>query len=165
MEQRNFAFRQIGVIRTRFTQQNGTPIQASMASGEMGAVELFPEYAEGLLDIEGFSHLHLIYVFHSIKEGSLRVKPYLDTVEHGIFATRAPKRPNPIGLSVVRLISVQGTRLEIAGVDMLDGTPLLDIKPYIPSLDSRETDKIGWYEKRLHCPGVVLADSRFDPGR
>ncbi|HEY9071527.1 MAG TPA: tRNA (N6-threonylcarbamoyladenosine(37)-N6)-methyltransferase TrmO [Candidatus Ozemobacteraceae bacterium] len=162
MNPETFAFTQIGVIRTRFTKQEGTPIQASMADGEIGTVEVFPEYADGLLDIGGFSHLHLIYAFHEIEAGTLRVKPYLDTVEHGIFATRAPKRPNPVGLSVVRLLSVRGNILEIAGVDMIDGTPLLDIKPYIPSLDARDTDRIGWYAGRLRQEGVVLADGRFD---
>ena len=156
-----FAFKQIGIIRTRFTSQEGTPIQASMADGETGTIELFPEYADGLLDIEGFSHLHLIYAFHGVGAGALRVKPYLDTVEHGIFATRAPKRPNPIGLSVVRLIAVRGNTFEIAGVDMLDGTPLLDIKPYIPSLDARDAGRIGWYTDRLQREGTVLADDRF----
>ncbi|HOY66698.1 MAG TPA: tRNA (N6-threonylcarbamoyladenosine(37)-N6)-methyltransferase TrmO [Candidatus Ozemobacteraceae bacterium] len=161
MERELYAWKQIGIIRTRFTSQEGTPIQASMAGEETGTIEILPEYADGLLDIEGFSHLHLIYAFHGIGAGALRVKPYLDTVEHGIFATRAPKRPNPIGLSVVRLVAVRGNILEIAGVDMLDGTPLLDIKPYIPSLDVRDADRIGWYADRL-LPGVaVLADDRF----
>lgn len=162
MNHESYAFKQIGVIRTRFTSQEGTPIQASMASEETGTVEVFPDYADGLLDIEGFSHLHLIYAFHGVGTGALRVKPYLDTVEHGIFATRAPKRPNPVGLSVVRLLAVRGNILEIAGVDMLDGTPLLDIKPYIPSFDTRDADRIGWYADRLRREGVVLADGRFD---
>lgn len=165
MNHETYAFTQIGLIRTRFTSQEGTPIQASMAGEETGTVEVFPDYADGLLDIEGFSHLHLIYAFHGIGTGALRVKPYLDTVEHGIFATRAPKRPNPVGLSVVRLLAVRGNILEIAGVDMLDGTPLLDIKPYIPSLDTRDADRIGWYADRLRREGVVLADGRFDSKR
>jgi len=133
-----------------------------MASEESGSIEIFPEFTEGLLDIEGFSHLHLVYVFHHIRQGALRVKPYLDTVEHGIFATRAPKRPNPIGMSVVRLVSVSGNRIEIKGIDMIDGTPLLDIKPYVPSLDFFQAEKIGWYENRIKKTGTVLADDRFD---
>jgi tRNA-Thr(GGU) m(6)t(6)A37 methyltransferase TsaA len=154
-------FPPIGVLHTRFSQQAGTPIQARLAAEEPGIIEVFPEFAEGLQDIEGFSHLYLLYAFHQIEQGALKVVPYLDVVEHGIFATRAPKRPNPLGLSVVRLVRVTGNRLEILGADMLDGSPLLDIKPYIPSLDAVAADRIGWYAKRLPAGDVVLADNRF----
>lgn len=163
MHHHGFTFKPIGLIHTRFLRQDGTPIQASMATEEKGSIELFPEFSEGLLDIEGFSHLFLIYAFHQMKQGVLRVKPYLDTVEHGIFATRSPKRPNPIGISVVQLLSVTGNTLEIKGVDMLNGTPLLDIKPYVPALDHFHTEKIGWFQNKIPTGGQVLADNRFDP--
>lgn len=162
MNKTHFSFETIGIIHTRFSQQEGTPIQSAMAGEETGRIEIFPEFAEGLLDIEGFSHLFLFYAFHQSGKGALKVKPYLDTVEHGIFATRAPKRPNPIGMSIVQLVARMGNSLEIIGIDMLDGTPLLDIKPYIPSLDHFQTEKIGWYKDRIKNSGVVLADNRFD---
>ena len=165
MNESVFMYKPVGIIRTPFKQQEGTPIQASMASEANGSIEVFPEFVEGLLDIEGFSHLHLIYPFHQIKQGALKVIPYLDVVEHGIFATRAPKRPNPIGISVIQLLSVSGNILKIKGVDMLDGTPILDIKPYIPSLDQYQTEKIGWYKNRLKKNEAVLADNRFDSHR
>lgn len=162
MKKKHFIFEPIGIIHTRFPQQEGTPIQSAMAREETGMIEVFPEFAEGLLDIEGFSHLFLFYAFHQSGKGALKVKPYLDTIEHGIFATRAPKRPNPIGLSIVQLVARIGNSLEIAGIDMLDGTPLLDIKPYIPSFDHFQAENIGWYKDSIKKSGVVLADNRFD---
>ena len=137
----------IGIIHSPFTDKDQTPIQASRSQAT-GFVEIYPEYAEGLQDLEGFSHIILFYVFHESTGYSLHVKPFLDDQERGLFATRYPARPNPIGFSVVRLISQIGSVLEVEGVDMLDGTPLLDIKPYVPDFDIRTEARSGWYESR-----------------
>ncbi len=156
-------FRPIAQMRTRFTGQAGTPIQAAMVAEERGAIEVLPEYAAGLDDLAGFSHIFIVYVFDRVAGSALRVVPYLDTVEHGIFATRSPKRPNPIGLAVVRLLGISGNRVDVAGVDMLDGTPVLDIKPYVPAFDCHEASQIGWYAGKLPAnpATVVVADNRF----
>ncbi len=138
----------IGVIHSPFTEKDQTPIQVTRSQA-LGRVEIFPEFADGLKDIEDLSHIHLLYVFHQSSGYALQVKPFLDDHEHGIFATRYPYRPNPIGLSTVRLLSRQGNTLTIEGVDVLDGTPLLDIKPYVPDFDLRtENVHVGWYESR-----------------
>jgi tRNA (adenine37-N6)-methyltransferase len=142
-----FAMRPIGVIHSPFTDASQTPIQAS-TSEATGQVEVYPEFSDGLQDVDGFSHLHLLYVFHCSVDYALRVKPFLDDQLRGLFATRHPCRPNPIGLSVVRLIERRGNVLEVEGVDMLDGTPLLDIKPYVPDFDVREQIRSGWYATR-----------------
>ena len=123
------------------------PIQ-SARSQAAGTVEVYEAFADGLKDVEGLSHLILLYVFHRSAEYTLRVKPFLDDTLRGLFATRYPSRPNPIGLSVVRLRDVHGNRLEVEGVDVLDGTPLLDIKPYIPEFDIWQDVRTGWYETR-----------------
>jgi tRNA-Thr(GGU) m(6)t(6)A37 methyltransferase TsaA len=154
-------YRPIGVIHSPLREPLGAPIQSVVARGVEGMVELFPQYAEGLRDIEGFSHLILIYHFHLSDRSSLIVRPYLDDETHGVFATRAPARPNPIGISVVRLARVDGTRLHITGVDILDGTPLLDIKPYIPQFDAIETEKIGWLRDRIRMVEETKDDGRF----
>jgi tRNA-Thr(GGU) m(6)t(6)A37 methyltransferase TsaA len=112
----------------------------------VGSAEIFPEYAEGLRDLEGFSHVYLIYHFHKARAARLIVKPFLEDVDHGVFATRAPRRPNPIGISLVRLTRIEGHVLHLKDVDILDGTPLLDIKPYAPRFDRREDVRIGWLE-------------------
>jgi tRNA-Thr(GGU) m(6)t(6)A37 methyltransferase TsaA len=151
----------IGVIHSPLKEPFGAPIQSVVAHDVEGVVELFPQYAEGLRDIEGFSHLILIYHFHLSDKSSLIVRPYLDDETHGVFATRAPARPNPIGISVVRLARVDGTRLHITGVDILDGTPLLDIKPYIPQFDAIETEKIGWLKDRIRMVERTKDDGRF----
>jgi tRNA-Thr(GGU) m(6)t(6)A37 methyltransferase TsaA len=137
----------IGVIHTPFLERSETPIQSSRSQA-IGKVELFPQFADGLQDIEGFSHLILLYVFHKSTGYVLQVKPYLDDKMRGLFSTRYPRRPNPIGVSIVRLISRKGNVMEIEGVDVLDGTPLLDIKPYMPEFDIRQNVRSGWYETR-----------------
>ena len=143
-----FILNPIGIIHSPFTDKEQTPIQVTRSQA-IGSVEVFPEFIEGLKDIEELSHIHLIYVFHQSDGYSLHVKPFLDDNEHGIFATRYPYRPNPIGLSTVRLLSRKGNVLTIKGVDVLDGTPLLDIKPYVPDFDLRTEDvRVGWYETR-----------------
>ncbi len=151
----------IGIIHSQFKEPKGTPIQPSVAKGIKGTVEVFPEFAEGLKDVEGFSHIFLIYHFHLAKKTSLKVKPYLDNKARGIFSTRAPSRPNPIGISVVRLVKIEEALLQIQDVDIVDGTQLLDIKPYVPSFDVRETVKIGWLEKNIYKLSVSKDDGRF----
>jgi len=142
-----FHFRAIGVIHTPHVDPARTPIQPVFARGIPGRVELWEQYAEGLKDLEGFSHIHLIYVLHRAGAAELRVKPFLEDVEHGVFATRSPARPNPIGVSLVRLVRIDGTTLHVEDVDILDGTPLLDIKPYSPRFDVREAARSGWMER------------------
>ncbi len=139
--------RAIGLIHSPFSDPVSTPIQ-SARSQATGWVEVFPEYAAGLQDIEAFSHLYLLYFLHEATKTQLTVEPFLDNQEHGVFATRHPFRPNHIGLSIVQFISRQENRLNISGVDMFDETPLLDIKPYVPDFDRRENVRAGWYEHR-----------------
>jgi tRNA-Thr(GGU) m(6)t(6)A37 methyltransferase TsaA len=154
-------YKPIGVIHSPFKEPRGTPIQTTAAKGIDGVVELFPKYAEGLKDLEGFSHIVLIYHFHLSKKPSLRVKPYMDSIKRGIFATRAPSRPNPIGISVVRLTKIRENRLWVKDVDIVDGTPLLDIKPYVPEIDAKDADKIGWLRKNIGKLHTVKDDGRF----
>lgn len=142
-----FSMRPVGVIHSPFTDKSQTPIQSAI-SNAIGQVEVYPEFSDGLQDIEGFSHLHLLYVFHCSGEYALKVKPFLDDQLRGLFATRHPCRPNPIGLSVVRLLQRRYNILVVEGVDMLDGTPLLDIKPYVPEFDVRDEIRTGWYATR-----------------
>jgi tRNA-Thr(GGU) m(6)t(6)A37 methyltransferase TsaA len=142
-----FLMKPIGVIHSSFTEKSQVPIQASR-SAEKGKVEIFPEFTEGLQDLEGFSHIFLLYAFHESFGYSLLINPFLDNKPHGLFATRYPYRPNPLGLSVVRLMGRECNMLEVDGIDMLDGTPLLDIKPYLPEFDVRTNTRTGWYETR-----------------
>jgi tRNA (adenine37-N6)-methyltransferase len=142
-----FVLRPIGEIHTPFIDKRDTPIQASR-SVATGRVEVYPAYVAGLRDLDGFSHIILVYAFHRSDDYTLIVTPFLDDQERGLFATRYPERPNPIGLSIVRLLSIHDHLLEIEGVDMLDGTPLLDIKPYVPEFDVRTDVRTGWYAAR-----------------
>ncbi len=155
----------IGVIHSPFIELEGMPIQPAGARGVKGRVHLAHEYAPGLKDLEGFSHIILIYHFHRSVGYELHVVPFLDTVSHGVLATRAPRRPNAIGLSVVRLLGIDGPTLTIEDVDILDGTPLLDIKPYIPDFDHRPGALIGWLEGGVRAAGSLRSDTRFDPSR
>lgn len=154
-------FRPIGIISTPFTVPEGTPIQPKAAAGIGGTVKLFPEFSEGLQDLSGFSHIFLIYHFHFCQGFALLVKPFLDDEQRGVFATRAPARPNPIGLSLVRLDGIEGDTLHIRDVDMLDGTPLLDIKPFVPEFDSRDQVRIGWLTENLNKLKTMKDDGRF----
>ncbi len=154
-------YKPIGIIHSPFKKPQGMPIQTTAAKGIRGTVEIFPEYAEGLKDIEGFSHIILICHFHLSKKASLKVKPFMDNQLRGVFSTRAPSRPNPIGLSIVRLVGVEERTLLIQDVDIIDGTPLLDIKPYVPDFDSREDNKIGWLEKNIYKLPLSKDDGRF----
>jgi tRNA-Thr(GGU) m(6)t(6)A37 methyltransferase TsaA len=151
----------IGVIRTPWTEMAGMPLQAVAAEGVRGTVEIAAEYAAGLRDLEGFSHLILLYHLHRMTGYALEVTPYLDTRKRGVFATRSPKRPNPIGFSVVRLVHVEACTLTIEDVDMLDGTPLLDLKPYVPAFDHRPADRTGWLEANAAKIQTTRADERF----
>ena len=142
-----FTMKPIGVIHSPFVDQQNTPIQPSRSQA-VGQVEVFSAYAGGLQDLEAFSHIILLYVFHRSTGYTLQVKPFLDDHLHGLFATRYPRRPNPIGLSIVRLAGRQENLLDIEGVDVLDGTPLLDIKPYVPDFDIYPDVETGWYARR-----------------
>ena len=155
------SYKPIGVIHSPFRDVKGMPIQAAGAEGVVGTVEVEPEYVAGLKDIEGFSHIILIYHFHLSEGYSLEVKPFLDDELHGVFATRAPRRPNAIGISVVRLVTVEDRVIHVADVDVVDGTPLLDLKPYVPEFDVRKTERIGWLSKASRGVRDVRADERF----
>lgn len=150
--------RPIGVIHSPHTKAAGTPVQTSLAAGVEGTAEVYPQFVSGLKDIDGFERIWLVYWFDRAKESQLEVIPYLDTASHGLFATRAPCRPNPIGFSAVRLLEVRGNLLRVGGLDVLDNTPLLDIKPYIPSFDVFPAQRIGWF-------GTVTSTSTTADGR
>ncbi|NOZ28000.1 MAG: tRNA (N6-threonylcarbamoyladenosine(37)-N6)-methyltransferase TrmO [Chloroflexi bacterium] len=154
-------YRPIGVVRSPFKDIAGMPIQPAGAAGVQGTVEVWPEFVEGLKDLEGFSHIILLYHFHRAREVRLTVVPFMDSEPHGVFATRAPKRPNPIGLSVVRLIRVERNVLYIENVDILDGTPLLDIKPYVPEFDPLPVERVGWLERAQGKVQSKRSDDRF----
>lgn len=154
-------YKAIGNVQSPFKEPKGTPIQPTAAQDFDGIISIYPEYVEGLRDLEGFSHIILLYHFHIVKNSSLLVKPFLDTELHGIFATRSPSRPNPIGFSIVRLIRIEGNKLHIRDVDIVDGTPLLDIKPYVAEFDARKPEKTGWFEKNIHKLSSTKDDGRF----
>lgn len=156
-------YKPIGIIHSPFNDLEGMPIQPVGARGIKGEIHLDNKYKDGLKDLDGFSHIILIYQFHLSQGYSLEVKPFLDTEKRGIFATRAPKRPNPIGMSVVRLEKIEGNKIYISDVDIVDSTPLLDIKPYIPNFDKHEEDeiKIGWFEDKHHKAVDKKSDRRF----
>jgi tRNA-Thr(GGU) m(6)t(6)A37 methyltransferase TsaA len=150
----------IGVIETPFHAAAGTPIQPSRASGARGVVRIDERFREGLRDLEGFERIWLVYWFHEAPGPRLRVTPFLDSREHGVFATRAPSRPNPIGFSAVRLIGIHEGVLEVADVDVIDGTPLVDVKPYVPEFDCYPGSKSGWLEESASQRRT--ADGRFE---
>lgn len=154
-------FDPIGVIHTPFKDLEGMPIQPSGAAGVKGVVEVFEKYRAGLKDLEGFSHVILLYLFHGSSGFDLHVVPFLDSQPRGLFSTRAPKRPNPIGLSVVQLVRIENGTLHILNVDILDNTPLLDIKPYVPEFDSPEKVRTGWLEKARKDASMKRSDDRF----
>jgi tRNA-Thr(GGU) m(6)t(6)A37 methyltransferase TsaA len=154
-------YRPIGIIHTSFKGVEGTPIQPSGALGIKGTVEVFTQYSVGLKDLDGFSHIILIYHFHLSKGYSLEARPFMEEKTHGIFAMRAPARPNPIGISVVRLVEIEGLILHIEDVDIVDGTPLLDIKPYVPDFDWREEERIGWLSEKSKRAREHKSDTRF----
>ena len=157
----NVELKHIGVIHSPFHELEGMPIQPAGARGVQGTVEVFQEYRAGLKDLDGFSHIVLLYLFHQSQGFNLHVVPYLDTEIRGVFATRAPRRPNAIGLSVVQLNMVQDRILHIENVDILDGTPLLDIKPYVPEFDAQFNVRTGWLENARQTVRHRKSDDRF----
>jgi tRNA-Thr(GGU) m(6)t(6)A37 methyltransferase TsaA len=164
-----FAFTPIGLVHSPFVTTNGMPLQTVAAQEVRAIVEFYPQYAEGLQDVEGFSHLWLLTWLHATSAPTMRVTPYLDNQPRGVFATRAPRRPNPIGLSLVRLTGCDirngQALLHVQGVDLLDGTPLLDIKPYIPEFDTPPNSagevRIGWFTERIDQIYTTRADDRM----
>lgn len=154
-------YQPIGVIHSDYKEKEGVPIQGALSKNSRGKVEIFPKYHAGLKNLEGFSHIILIYHFHLAKETSLLTKPFLGNKEHGIFACRAPIRPNPIGISVVKLEKIIGNTLYISEVDILDGTPLLDIKPYVSTFDVRTNAKDGWLTEKLKGIKEHKSDRRY----
>jgi len=154
-------YRPIGMIHSPFKEIAGMPIQQIGAQGVMATIDIEPAYAEGLKDLAGFSHIILLYHFHLAGDYKLQVKPYLDEVSRGIFSTRAPVRPNPIGISIVKLIRIEGCTLHVEDVDVIDGTPLLDIKPYVPAFDVRSADRTGWLSGKAEEAREKKADERF----
>jgi tRNA (adenine37-N6)-methyltransferase len=157
----NFEFSPIGTIHSPFKSLVGMPIQPSAAVGIKGFIELNKNLESALEDLDGFSHIYLIYFFHLSKSFKLKVKPFLEDQPHGLFSTRAPKRPNQIGLSVVKLISIENNILYIENVDIMDGTPLLDIKPYVKQMEPTENFRIGWLEKHTALINSKKSDDRF----
>ncbi len=140
----------IGVIHSSYEKKEDIPIQGVFKPEGVGTIEVFEEYGKGLQDVEGFSHLMILYYFHKSKDFSLLGKPFLEDKPHGIFAIRSPHRPNHLGVSVVRLLEREGNLLKVGEIDVFDGTPLLDIKPYVPKFDERKDVKIGWLEGKLN---------------
>ncbi|HNS17830.1 MAG TPA: tRNA (N6-threonylcarbamoyladenosine(37)-N6)-methyltransferase TrmO [Bacteroidales bacterium] len=155
-------YQPIGIIYTPYETLTGMPIQPSSAPGVIGTIELYPEFTAGIKDLDGFSHLILLYHFHMSRGYKLEVTPFLDDQLRGLFATRAPNRPNSIGLSVVELISIHNNILHIANVDILNGTPLLDIKPYIPAFELIKNLKTGWYATVWDQLPTARNDGRFN---
>jgi tRNA-Thr(GGU) m(6)t(6)A37 methyltransferase TsaA len=156
-----FSFKAIGVVHSPFKEPKNVPIQAAASKGTEGTIEVYPQYAEGLTDLDGFSHIILLYHLHLVRGSSLMVKPFLDDKLRGVFATRAPARPNRIGFSVVRLERIEGNVVHIRDLDVVEGTPVLDIKPYIPAFDCVKAEKIGWFTDKIDKLDAALDDGRF----
>lgn len=153
--------RPIGTIHSPFTSLEDMPIQPKGAHNSIGTIELNEEYIEGLADLDGFSHLYLLYHFHEAKETKLSVTPFMDIIPRGVFSTRSPVRPNHIGLSIVELQEITGRYIKVRGIDILDGTPLLDIKPYIEAFDFVDKSKSGWMKATETDVAQKRSDDRF----
>lgn len=152
----------IGIIHTQYESSTDVPLQPAFSQSK-GRAEIYPEYVEALDSLDGFSHIILLYWFHKAKVPRMKVAPYMDVEKHGLFATRTPSRPNPIGLSIVELLKIESSTIYFKGADMLNGTPLLDIKPYVSKFDSPESTKIGWLERPLDKEKMKrVADKRFE---
>jgi tRNA-Thr(GGU) m(6)t(6)A37 methyltransferase TsaA len=158
---KEIVYRPIGIIHSPFKEITGMPIQPTGAGKIRGSVEVLPELTKGLQDLDGFSHVILLYHFHQVQGTKLTVTPFMDSQPRGVFSTRAPVRPNPIGLSIVRLLGIEGNVLHIENVDILDGTPLLDVKPYVPKFDQNPADRVGWLEQARDKVQSKRSDSRF----
>ncbi|MEE9516288.1 MAG: tRNA (N6-threonylcarbamoyladenosine(37)-N6)-methyltransferase TrmO [Candidatus Adiutricales bacterium] len=154
-------FTPIGIIHSPFREPEDMPIQPAGAAGVKGTVEVFEDFHPGLEDLDGFSHIILLYHFHRSYSFNLHVLPFMDSETRGLFATRAPKRPNPIGISVVQLDKIEDGLLHIQNLDILDGTPLLDIKPYVPEFDAPVEVRTGWLEKARKTVKSRKSDDRF----
>lgn len=154
-------FKPIGLIHSPFTELEEMPIQPSGSLGVKGFFEIHPEFSHALQDLDGFSHLYAIYYFHKVQNWQAKVIPFLDTQERGLFATRAPKRPNPIGISLLEIICIKENRIDVNNIDILDGTPLLDIKPYIPQFEPAENIRIGWLNGKVQNVSNKRSDKRF----
>lgn len=159
MDNNKIEVKPIGTIHTPFQQAEGTPIQPIKGKGTKGWIELDSAYAEGLKDLDGFERIWLLFWCHRANDYKLHIKPYMDTQLRGLFSTRSPSRPNPIGMSCVKLLSIEGNRLNIEDVDMLDGTPLLDIKPYVAKFDTFDVRRSGWTDTVAN--ENTKADNRF----
>ena len=157
----SITFDPIGIIHSPFKTLEDMPIQPTSQASQPGIVEIYPPYADGLKDLDGFSHIYLIYHLHRAAHFKLTVTPFLDTQPRGLFATRAPNRPNPIGLSLVQLTHIEANYLHIARLDMLDQTPLLDIKPYIPEFEPGDKVSVGWVEQARGQVRTQKSDERF----
>lgn len=157
----NISYKPIGIVHSPFTKPEGTPIQSAVSKNSEAVIEIYPEFEEGLRDLEHFSHIYILFHLHLAEKKELTVIPFLDTTPHGVFATRSPGRPNAIGISVVCLNKIEGNKLYIKNIDILDGSPVLDIKPYIPQFDVFETTKNGWFEKNIHKMKSQKDDGRF----
>lgn len=153
--------RPIGVIRSPFKTLSDMPIQPLGEASASGKIFVDPAFEEGLKDLEGFSHVILIYHLHKVTKTELTLVPFLDSSPRGVFATRAPTRPNPIGLSVVALEKIEGATLHVTDLDVLDGTPLLDLKPYVPEFDHRPEVRVGWLEGAFGQAQDRRSDDRF----
>ena len=156
-------YKPIGYIYSPFEEVKGMPVQPTGAVGVVGRLEMEPQFTSGIQDLEGFSHIIVLYHLHLVKDFELVVNPFLDTQRHGIFATRSPVRPNAIGLSVLKLTRIEGTTLWVENVDILSGTPVLDIKPYVPKFDTWPADRIGWFSQKADKAQSYRADERFSP--
>ena len=159
----NIELESIGTIHTEFNEIEGMPIQPTGAKGIKGTIEIKDKFVDGLKDLDGFSHIHLLYLLHKVDGYMLEVKPFMDNNTHGVFATRSPKRPNRIGMSVVKVNKVEGNTVHVENIDVLNGTPLLDIKPYVPQLyeDTIDELKIGWFETKHQKAKSQKSDDRF----
>jgi len=151
----------IGTIHSPFTNLKDMPIQPKGAKNTIGTIELDKEYTEGLADLEGFSHIYLLYIFHKAARTSLTVTPFMDTTPRGVFSTRSPLRPNHIGLSIVELVGIEKNLVKVRGIDILEGTPLLDIKPYIAPFDAVENSRSGWMKATTDEVAQKRSDDRF----
>jgi len=159
--QQKITYHPIGIIHSPHKTIENIPIQPVGAKGIKGEIEIYPEFKDGLKDLDGFSHIYLLYHFHKSEGYSLQIKPFLDNELRGVFATRAPKRPNGIGLSVLKLNRVENNIVHVENVDILDGTPILDIKPYSSKFNSVENEKIGWLGKNIEQSDDKKSDIRF----
>ena len=154
-------FDPIGIVHSPFNKLEEMPIQPSGSRETRGKLEIYPPYGQALQDLDGFSHLIAIYYFHKSKGWKPIVTPFLDKHEHGLFSTRAPKRPNPIGLSVLKILEIKSNKIFVQHIDILDGTPLLDIKPYVPQFDAAEDVHIGWLTEHIRQVKTKKSDKRF----